>query len=79
MRKGLGVLVTVGMFCLAVIEMVFTGPAYASSGGSLDTLEPFNRAGEGVDYIAITVVMLVLVAIVFTAATVIANAFKPKK
>lgn len=64
---------------LALLASVFvSAPAHASAGGDLDTLAPFDRAGEGVHVVAIAVVMVVLLLVVLGLAQLISSAFKAK-
>ncbi|WP_166987405.1 hypothetical protein [Canibacter zhoujuaniae] len=60
----------------AVISFFIAVPAHASGGGDLDTLAPFNRAGEGHNYVAIIIVAVVLLAIVLGLSTAVSNLFK---
>lgn len=53
-------------------------PAHAGGGGDLDTLAPFNRAGEGADWLAITIVMVILAVVVMVSATLVSKAFNKK-
>ncbi|RRD36441.1 hypothetical protein EII31_02405 [Leucobacter sp. OH2974_COT-288] len=54
-------------------------PAHAGGGGGdLDTLAPFNRAGEGADWLAITIVMVILAVVVMVSATLVSKAFNKK-
>lgn len=61
------------------LATVFIGaPAFASGGGSLDTLAEFSSAGQPVDIVASSIVVLVLLAVVLLLATLIGNLFEKK-
>ncbi len=79
MRKN-----SLSAYISAAVAAVFTfftaAVAHASEGhDKIDTLAPFNQAGEGHDYVAIAIVMVVLLALVLGLATLVSSLFAEEK
>lgn len=63
---------------VAFATVFIAAPAFASEGAKVDTLAPFSSAGQPVDVVAISVVILVLLAVVLLLSTLIGNLFEKK-
>lgn len=59
---------------VAIVSVFVATPALASGGG-IDEDSMFNHAGDGVDYVAIGIVGVVLLAIVLIGSTLFGSMF----